>query len=63
MRNPARIPIVLDAIRKVWERSPDLRLCQLIYCVTARLDQFMLEDDAFIKELNEWANKYVVQST
>jgi hypothetical protein len=30
MRDPARIPRILEAIWKVWERDPDLRLGQLI---------------------------------
>ena len=30
MRDPARIPRLLDAIRKVWEAHPDLRLGQLL---------------------------------
>jgi hypothetical protein len=30
MRDPARIPRILEAIWKVWERHPDLRLTQLL---------------------------------
>jgi hypothetical protein len=30
MRDPARIPRILEAVQKVWERDPDLRLGQLI---------------------------------
>jgi hypothetical protein len=30
MRDPARIPRILEAIWKVWERDPDLRLGQLL---------------------------------
>lgn len=30
MRDPARIPRILEAIWNVWERDPDLRLGQLI---------------------------------
>jgi uncharacterized protein YihD (DUF1040 family) len=29
-RDPDRIPVVLDAIRAVWELNPDQRLTQLI---------------------------------
>jgi hypothetical protein len=30
MRDPARIPRVLEALRAYWLAHPDLRLCQLI---------------------------------
>ncbi len=30
MRDPARIEQILDLLREVWARSPDLRLGQLI---------------------------------
>ena len=30
MRDPARIDQILDLLREVWARSPDLRLGQLI---------------------------------
>lgn len=30
MRDPARIPIVLGLIGRIWARHPDLRLTQLI---------------------------------
>jgi hypothetical protein len=34
MRDPNRIPVVLDSLRQVWERHPDLRLGQLIVIAT-----------------------------
>lgn len=59
MRDPARIPIVLDVIRKVWEKHPDLRLGQLIVDVTPRerfgSDPFFMEDDLLIEELVKFA--------
>ena len=30
MRDPERIPKVLEAIREVWERNPNLRLGQIV---------------------------------
>jgi hypothetical protein len=30
MRDPARIKKILAELEKVWQRDPDLRLCQLI---------------------------------
>lgn len=29
-RDPARIPEVLETIKKIWEKNPDLRLMQLL---------------------------------
>ena len=49
MRDPVRIPRMLEAIRKVWEAHPDLRLGQLL--VNAMLPSrpspqvFYFEDD------------------
>jgi hypothetical protein len=30
MRDPARIPVILERLRVAWEKAPDLRLGQLI---------------------------------
>ena len=30
MRNPNRIPIILEEIRKLWEKNPDQRFGQLL---------------------------------
>lgn len=62
-RDPDRIPKVLDRLQTVWEQWPDLRLGQLIYCVTAKHDLFMIEDDKFLKLLAEWQSEYVTQTT
>lgn len=50
MRDPTRIPVVLEEIRKAWSQSPDLRLCQLLSNVARTSgwddnDLFYLEDD------------------
>jgi hypothetical protein len=56
-RNPARIPVVLEAIREIWEKNPDLRLGQLIYIAvnsdksTAPL--FSIEDAVLLQCLTE----------
>lgn len=36
MRDPARIPRILEALRVEWEKTPDLRLGQLL-CNAARV--------------------------
>lgn len=30
MRNPGRIDVMLERLRDVWERNPDLRLGQIV---------------------------------
>lgn len=54
-RDPSRIPVILDEMRKVWEESPDLRLGQLIVNVIGRKDPFMVEDDVLLDDLQEWS--------
>lgn len=51
MRNPDRIPIVLEEIRKTWELTPDLRLGQLIVNMARKIDPFFIEDEDLIREL------------
>jgi uncharacterized protein YihD (DUF1040 family) len=53
MRDPRRIPEVLESIRTAWERYPDLRLGQLITNAviegTGRPDAFYVEDAEMVK--------------
>lgn len=56
MRDAKRIPEVLDAIRKVWETAPDLRLGQLISCL-AGTDPFYIEDDKLVEKAKEMLQK------
>lgn len=51
VRNPDRIPEVLDAVAERWRESPDLRLGQLLYAI-ADGDPFGVEDDALLAELD-----------
>lgn len=44
MRDPRRIPQVLEAVRAFWEQHPDLRLGQLIWTL-ANDDPYNTEDD------------------
>ena len=54
-RDPARIRVVLDKLREIWERTPDLRLAQLVVnAAGARQpgpDIFNLEDDVLLRGL------------
>lgn len=50
MRDPDRIRDVLDAIRRVWEKYPDLRLGQLILNAVPWSSQAASKGDAFPTE-------------
>lgn len=56
MRDPNRIPVILEMIRVEWEKYPDLRLGQIISNVTYGMgcDLFHLEDGEFIKMFNKF---------
>ena len=58
MRDPKRIERILKLIEKIWNKNPDLRLCQLIgNCFNAG-DLYYVEDDTLKKQLKE---KYKVK--
>ncbi len=55
MRDPERIPLVLQEIEKVWRLHPDWRLGQLVCNLSAWIDASQnivwdVEDDALIAE-------------
>lgn len=58
MRDPERIPKVLDEVKKVWEKFPDFRLGQLIECVVGRSPHplFYIEDEDLVKRIEELYN-------
>lgn len=66
MRDPNRIPVILEALREEWEACPDMRLCQLISNITrgegpvsiVHRDLFNVEDTEFMRELHEWSIKF-----
>ncbi len=57
MRNPERIPEILDKIRKIWEQHPQLRLGQLLVASfqkkTKQNDIFYVEDKELIEMVEE----------
>jgi len=44
MRDPKRIPEMLEAIREVWEAHPELRLGQLIVIAVGGWERFEKRD-------------------
>lgn len=51
MRNPDRIPKILNEIEKIWQRHPDLRLGQLILNLEYRLPLYNVEDEELVAAL------------
>jgi len=60
MRNPDRIPVVLEEIRKIWETKPDLRLGQLLWAMGSDFD---IEDYDFLQSYANRTDKYEVDSS
>ena len=52
MRDPERIPVILERLRKVWEKYPDLRLGQLIINVFG--DAYYIEDEKLVEALESY---------
>ena len=48
MRDPKRISIVLEELKKIWEQYPDWRLGQLLVNLPFERDPFFIEDDEMI---------------
>lgn len=61
MRNPDRIPVILEKIRRAWEAAPDLRFNQLLGGINspccADIETLLMEDDTFEKKLDNWNAK------
>lgn len=59
LRDPKRIPNIIMRLLKIWQKYPDMRLGQLIENVfpnteMTRVTAYFLEDDDFIKVLEEF---------
>jgi hypothetical protein len=57
MRNPNRIPRILEKLARNWSKYPDLRLGQLLdslrfVACDRDIDMFYIEDDLIEKELD-----------
>lgn len=59
MRDPKRIDKILKLIKKIWKKSPDLRLTQLIMnALSMNSDPYYIEDDILEKALTEYYKMY-----
>lgn len=55
MRDPDRIEKMIGLIRKVWYKSPDLRLTQLIMnALKINQDPYYVEDDVLENALKDY---------
>ena len=59
MRDPKRIPMVLEEIQKTWEKYSGLRFGQLMinfcsYLNQKKIHMYGIEDDEFIIEFNKF---------
>ena len=57
LRNPKRIPVILDELRALWESHPDWRLGQLIVNLTRGCGleyPFFVEDDPLLETIKNW---------
>lgn len=60
MRNPERIPVVLEEIKRIWEKHPDMRLGQLLWAMGT---DFSVEDYDFLQSYSDRTDKYYVDIT
>ena len=65
MRDPARIPKILEKVRRIWEAEPDLRLGQLIWNakMASRYHVFETDqmEDEMIEEGLDWLIEHIVE--
>lgn len=51
MRDPKRIDKILDELKVLWKKYPDMRLGQLILNVIPETRLYYVEDETLIKDL------------
>lgn len=54
MRDPNRIPRILDELKGIWISHPDLRLGQLLLNVVKDPALYYIEDQEIIKRLRDY---------
>ena len=67
MRDPKRIPIIMQKIQEQWELNPDFRLGQLI-CVFTRPsepsnDIFNIEEADLVKGIETFSNRHQINNS
>ena len=57
MRDPNRIPVMLEELKTLWETHPDWRLGQLIVNLSRAEgfeDPFFVQDDSLLNTIRTW---------
>ncbi len=62
MRDKNRINPILDDLKELWNKCPDMRLCQLLHMVAFNSgwtdnDLFYIEDDDIAKQIKKEISK------
>ena len=58
MRDPTRIDRILDSLRDIWKKNPDLRLGQLICNVVSESIIYFVEDEAMIEAVEKYYKNF-----
>jgi len=53
MKDPNRIKNILEKLKEIWERYPDLRFGQLIMNLFKDYELFFMEDEELLKEIED----------
>lgn len=55
MRNPNRIDSILNEIKRIWKKNPNLRLLQLLTNIDC--DPYYIEDEQLVEKLRNLYEK------
>ena len=53
MRDKNRIKPILKQIEAIWEKNPDLRLCQLLGNCFKQEDLYYIEDELLVESMSK----------
>lgn len=53
MRDPNRIDLILEKVKKIWKQHPDLRLAQLLINVASPNTLYYIEDEQYVNALSQ----------
>ena len=66
MRDPNRIPVMLEMLENIWERNPDMRFGQLINLLypvyEAEIPLYGISDEVLLKEIKTYIQQLEVSS-
>ena len=60
MRDPKRIDEIINKIKDIWNKYPDLRLGQLILCNVREEDLFYIDDNELLRRLDDFESNHTV---